>query len=91
MEMTILPNTIYRFSAAAAKSFQLRPTLWDSINGSPQGSSVPGILQERTLEWVGITSPIQIQCNPYQITNGIFHRARTKKFHNSYGNTKDPK
>ena len=23
---------------------------------------------------------IQIQCNPYQITNGIFHRTRTKDF-----------
>ena len=23
---------------------------------------------------------LQIQCNPYQITNGIFHRNRTKKF-----------
>ena len=23
---------------------------------------------------------LQIQCNPYQITNGIFHRARTKNF-----------
>ena len=23
---------------------------------------------------------LQIQCNPYQITNGIFHKARTKKF-----------
>ena len=22
---------------------------------------------------------LQIQCNPYQITNGIFHRTRTKK------------
>ena len=33
---------------------------------------------------------LQIQCNPYQNTNGIFHRTRTKKFHNSYGNTKDP-
>ena len=22
----------------------------------------------------------QIQCNPYQITNGIFHRTRTKHF-----------
>ena len=22
----------------------------------------------------------QIQCDPYQITNGIFHRARTKNF-----------
>ena len=33
---------------------------------------------------------LQIQCDPYQITNDIFHRTRTKKFHNSYGNTKDP-
>ena len=33
---------------------------------------------------------LQIQCYPYQITNGIFHRTRTKKFHNSYGNTKNP-
>ena len=28
---------------------------------------------------------LQIQCDSYQITNGIFHRTRTK---NSYGNTK---
>ena len=25
-------------------------------------------------------SNLQIQCNPYQITNGIFHRTRTKNF-----------
>ena len=23
---------------------------------------------------------LQIQCNPYQVTNGIFHRTRTKNF-----------
>ena len=23
---------------------------------------------------------VQIQCNPYQATNGIFHRARTNNF-----------
>ena len=34
---------------------------------------------------------LQISCNPYQITNDILHRTRTKKFHNSYGSTKDPK
>ena len=34
---------------------------------------------------------VPIQCNPFQITNGIFHKARTKKFSNLYGNTKDPK
>ena len=38
--------------AAAAKSLQLCPTLCDSIDGSSLGSSVPGILQARTLEWV---------------------------------------
>ena len=27
-----------------------------------------------------IQSNLQIQCNPYQTTNGIFHRIRTKKF-----------
>ena len=33
---------------------------------------------------------LQIQPDSYQITNGIFHRTRTKKFHNSNGNTTDP-
>ena len=41
----------------AAKSFQLCPTLWDHIDGSPPGSAVPGILQARTLEWVAISFP----------------------------------
>ena len=27
-----------------------------------------------------IQGNLQIQCNPYQITNGIFHRTRTKNF-----------
>ena len=42
-------------AAAAAKSLQLCPTLCDPIDGSPPGSPVPGILQERTLEWVAIS------------------------------------
>ena len=42
-------------SAAAAKSLQSCPTLCDPIDGSPPGSSVPGILQVRTLEWVAIS------------------------------------
>ena len=42
-------------AAAAAKSLQLCPTLWDPIDGSPVGSSVPGILQARILEWVAIS------------------------------------
>ena len=51
VKMTILPNTIYRFNAAAAaaKSLQSCPTLCDPIDGSPPGSPVPGILQARIL------------------------------------------
>ena len=36
-------------AAAAAKSPQSCPTLCNPIAGSPPGSSVPGILQARTL------------------------------------------
>ena len=39
----------------ATKSLQLCPTLCNSIDGSPPGSPVPGILQARTLEWVAIS------------------------------------
>ena len=42
-------------AAAVAKSLQLCPTLCDPRDGSPPGSSVPGILQTRTLEWVAIS------------------------------------
>ena len=42
-------------AAAAAKSLQSCPTLCDPIDGSPPGSPIPGILQARTLEWVGIS------------------------------------
>ena len=42
-------------AAAAAKLLQSCPTLCDPRDGSPPGSSVPGILQARTLEWVAIS------------------------------------
>ena len=42
-------------AAAAAKSLQSCPTLCDPTDGIPPGSSVPGILQARTLEWVAIS------------------------------------
>ena len=38
--------------SAAAKSLRSCPTLCDPLDGSPPGSSIPGILQARTLEWV---------------------------------------
>ena len=43
-------------TAAAAKSLQSCPTLWDPIDSSPPGPAVPRILQARTLEWVAISS-----------------------------------
>ena len=42
-------------AAAAAKLLQSHPTLCDPKDCSPPGSSVPGILQARTLEWVAIS------------------------------------
>ena len=41
--------------SAAAKSLQLCLTLCDPIDGSLPGSTIPGILQARTLEWVAIS------------------------------------
>ena len=45
----------YNTAAAAAKSLQSCPTSCDPTDSSPPGSSVPGILQARTLEWVAIS------------------------------------
>ena len=42
-------------AAAAAKSLQSCLTLCDLIDGSPPGSSIPGILQARILGWVAIS------------------------------------
>ena len=52
----VLVNTSIMVAAAAtAKSLQSCPTLCDPTDGSLPGSSVPGILQARTLEWVAIS------------------------------------
>ena len=48
-------RTLAAAAAAAAKSLQSCLTLCDPIDRSPPGSSVPGILQARTLEWVAIS------------------------------------
>ena len=50
-----LTNIDAAAAAAAAKSLQSCLTLCDSIDGSPPGSSVPGILQAKILEWVAIS------------------------------------
>ena len=46
---------LFHLLTAAAKSLQSCPTLFDPIDGSSPGSSVPGILQARILEWVAIS------------------------------------
>ena len=52
---TILSALKVTAAAGAAKSLQLCPTLCDPIDSSPSGSTVPGIFQARTLEWVAIS------------------------------------
>ena len=49
------PTPLLLPAAAAAKSLQSCLTLCDPIDGSPPGSSIHGILQARTLEWVAIS------------------------------------
>ena len=53
--MSLLFNMLS--AAATAKSLQSCPTLRDPIDGSPPGSTIPGILQPRTLEWGAISFP----------------------------------
>ena len=51
----LLPTAVDIMVAAAAKSLQSCLTLCDPIDGSPPGSTISGILQARTLEWVTIS------------------------------------
>ena len=62
----------------------LCPTLYDPMNCSPPGSSVHGILQARTLEWVAIpfsrgSSPPRDQTQVSCITGGFFHVWATRE------------
>ena len=50
----VFSNTTVQKHAAAAKSLQSCPTLCDPIDGSPPGTSIPGILQATVLEWGAI-------------------------------------
>ena len=45
----VFSNESWNIAAAAAKSLQSCPTLCEPIDGSPPGSSIPGILQARTV------------------------------------------
>ena len=55
MLSSIIKFIFFDTAAAVAKSLQSCPTLCDPIDGSLQGSTIPGILQARTLEWVVIS------------------------------------
>ena len=64
-------------AAAATKSLQSCLTLCDPIDGSPSGSTVPGLLQARTLEWVAILILKSILENVSLIlTKILIHRLR---------------
>ena len=54
-QVTYIYERVWFMLAAAAKSLQSCPTLGNPTDGSPPGSSVPGILQARILEWVTIS------------------------------------
>ena len=56
----------------AAKLLQSWPTLCDPIDGSPPGSSVPGIPQGRTLEWVAISFSNFVDYEGYSISSKVF-------------------
>ena len=47
-------SLLFNMLSAAAKLHQSCSTLCEPIDGKPPGSSVPGILQARVLEWVPI-------------------------------------
>ena len=54
---------LIKMNAAAAKSLQSCLTLCDPIDSSPPGSSVPGILQARILEWVAAETDTAVYSN----------------------------
>ena len=61
-------SIILQHMLSYAKLLQSCPTLCDPIDSSPLGSSVPGILRARILEWVAIsfsTGSILIYINTF--------------------------
>ena len=55
IKLLFCPKQYVTAAAASAKPLQLCPTLCDSIDSSPPGSSACGIFQARVLEWGAIT------------------------------------
>ena len=55
LQVELLRQVVAAAAAAAAKSHQSCPTPCDAIDGSPLGSSVPGIIQAK--HWSGLPFP----------------------------------
>ena len=72
--LPLLSHNRWKAAAAAAKSLQSCPTLCDPIDSSPPGSSIPGILQARILEWVAIS-----------FSNTLMHAESLQSCPNLYG------
>ena len=53
-----LKEQYHPVAATAAKSLQSCPTLCDSIDGSPSGSPVPGILRQEYWSGLPFASPM---------------------------------
>ena len=51
-----LGKNVEQLGGVHAKSLQSCPALWDPMDCSPPGSSVNGILQARTVDWVAMPS-----------------------------------
>ena len=63
LRIIIIIRKILRFEAVRAsgahmhaRQLQSCPALWDPVACSPPGSSVPGVLQARVLEWAAMPS-----------------------------------
>ena len=70
-------------AAAAAKTLQSCPTLCNPTDGSPLGSSVPGIPQAMVLEWVAIA--LSVSKPNQRIKEQRSHFADKSPFSRSYG------
>ena len=72
---------IWETGAAAAKSLQSCPTPGDPIDSSPLGSSVPGILQARILEWVAISFSSAWKWKVKSECDRFSHSSMQQEFH----------
>ena len=88
-KMTEIGNMFDMLELLLLLSRVSRVWLCDPIDGSPPGSSIPGILQARTLEWVAISFSNMLELvvpnssSPCPFYLGLHVLMKTKK---TYGN-----